>query len=40
VFILVLKVMIAATIIGIGLGILYLILAFLFLGGVLTHFRF
>ena len=39
VFMLVLKAMISATIIGVCLFFLYLLVALLFLGGLLTHFR-
>lgn len=39
VFILVLKVMISATLVGLCLFFLYLLIALLFLGGLLTHFR-
>ena len=39
VFMLVLKGMIAMTIISIGLFILWLVIGFLFLGGLLSHLR-
>jgi hypothetical protein len=37
VFILVLKAMIAVTIISVGLGLFYLMIVVLFLGGLLSH---